>query len=80
MKPDVVLDTRGLFCPLPIVKTAEAMRNLHAGGVLEVIADDPAIEFDLPAWCRSTGHRIVEVAREGGVFRYLLEKGKGAAG
>jgi len=74
MKPALVLDTRGLFCPLPVAKTAEAMRNLEPGAVLEVVADDPAIEFDLPAWCTSAGHRIVRSERKGEVFRFFIEK------
>jgi TusA-related sulfurtransferase len=70
----VVLDTRGTFCPIPIIETSKAIANLHSGGVLEVIADDPAIEEDMPAWCRSNGHTILETRREGRDFRYLVEK------
>lgn len=70
----VVVDTRGTFCPVPIIRTSEAMRNLHAGGVLEVVADDPAIEHDLPAWCRSHGHTIRSMRRSGRDFHYLVEK------
>ena len=79
MTPDdsqghVVLDTRGTFCPLPIIKTSKAIANLHRGGLLEVISDDPAIEQDLPAWCRSHGHVIREVRRDGRDVHYLVEK------
>jgi TusA-related sulfurtransferase len=41
-----------------------------------VIADDPAIEFDLPAWARAAGHRVEEVSREGREFRYRVHPGK----
>jgi len=74
MKPNVVVDARGLFCPAPIVKTSEAIRVIDPGGILEVIADDPAIELDMRAWCASHGHKIQSVAVEGGVFRFLLKK------
>jgi tRNA 2-thiouridine synthesizing protein A len=74
MKPNIVVDARGLFCPVPIMKTSEALRLLDTGGVVEVISDDPAIEFDMPAWCESQGHMIESVDIERGVFRYIVRK------
>ena len=74
MKANFVLDTRGLFCPVPIIKASEAMINLDSGSILEVLSDDPAIEFDMPAWCKSMGHRIVSMVEEKGVFRFLIVK------
>lgn len=73
-RPGVVIDTRGMFCPIPIIKTSEALRNLDSGGVVEVISDDPAVELDMPAWCRSTGHTIIRLTKEGDDFRYLVRK------
>ena len=70
----IVIDTRGTFCPIPIIRTSEALQNLHRGGVVEVISDDPAIEQDLPAWCRSTGHMILESSRHGRDYHYVVEK------
>lgn len=75
MKPNIIVDTKGLFCPVPIIRASEAVRKLDAGGLVEVISDDPAIEHDLPAWCRSQGHTIESLAREGDVFRYIVRKG-----
>ena len=72
--PPVVVDTRGMFCPVPIIKTSEAIRNLRSGGLVEVISDDPAIESDLPAWCKSTGHTIVGFRRDGSDFYYHVQK------
>ena len=74
MKANTVLDTTGLFCPMPIIKASEAMKQLDAGAVIEVVSDDPAIEFDLPAWCKSQGHVIESMAVEGGVYRYGVTK------
>ena len=74
MKSNVIVDTRGLFCPVPVIKTSEAIKNIESGRVVEVISDDPAIAQDLPAWCQSTGHRIVSVAQEGQVYRYQVRK------
>ncbi len=74
MKSDLIIDTRGFFCPVPVIKTSEALKNLDSGAVVEVISDDPAIEMDMPAWCGSTGHEIQSVAREGKVYRYWVRK------
>ena len=74
MKPNLVVDARGLFCPVPIIKTADAMRALDEGGLVEILSDDPAIELDLPAWCESNGHRIEAKHVEGKVFRYRVRK------
>jgi cysteine desulfurase len=70
----IVVDTRGTFCPTPIIKVSEAARNVDAGTVIEVLSDDPAIESDLPAWCKSTGYSIVSSSREGKEFRYCVRK------
>ena len=70
----VVVDTRGLFCPVPIIRTSDAMRNIVAGALLEVIADDPAIESDLPAWCRSNGHKIVSRSVTESTYRFWVQK------
>lgn len=74
MKPNLVVDTCGLFCPLPVIKTSEALKMLDPGAIVEVISDDPAIESDLPAWCRSHGHTIESASSQTGVFRYLIRK------
>ena len=73
----MIVDTRGLFCPMPVIKTSDALKNLDSGSMVEVISDDPAIEFDLPAWCQSNGHTIQRVEKESGVYRYWVEKRKG---
>jgi TusA-related sulfurtransferase len=70
----IVLDTRGTFCPVPIIETSQAIRNLHAGGVVEVISDDPAIVEDMPAWCKSTGHTIRSMRQDGADYHYVVEK------
>jgi tRNA 2-thiouridine synthesizing protein A len=68
------LDTRGLSCPMPIVKTAEAMARLASGELLEVIADNPKAVTDFGAWSRSTGNPLVDANAEDGVYRFLLRK------
>ena len=68
------VDARGLACPMPIVKTAQAMATLASGDLLEVLATDPGSTKDFVAWSRTTGHEIVEQGVEDGVFRFVLRK------
>lgn len=70
------LDLKGLACPIPIVRTAQAMRDLVAGDVVEVLATDPGSRRDFVAWSVRTGNPILEQSESGGVFRYLLMKGR----
>jgi tRNA 2-thiouridine synthesizing protein A len=59
MQKDVILDTLGLFCPMPIIKTSQKIKELKVGQVLEVISDDEGIKEDMPAWCETTGHEFL---------------------
>ena len=69
------LDMKGFACPLPIAKTAQAIRELATGDVLEVLATDPGSVPDFDAWSVSTGHQLIERTEEDGVFRFLIRKG-----
>jgi len=68
------LDTKGLNCPLPILKAKKAIKGLQAGDVLEVLATDPGSVKDFEAFARATGNELMEHSEEGGVFRFLLKK------
>ncbi len=56
---DVELDERGRLCPLPVIALARAAAALPAGGVVRLLADDPAAAADVPAWCRMRGHELL---------------------
>jgi tRNA 2-thiouridine synthesizing protein A len=71
---DQQLDARGLNCPMPIVKTAQAIKGLASGQTLEVLATDPGSTKDFAAWSKSTGNEMVEQTVDGGVFRFVLKK------
>jgi len=58
MRADASLDCIGLYCPMPIFQTANKLKELEPGQVLEVFADDEGIKVDMPAWCRATGERF----------------------
>ena len=68
------LDLKGLSCPLPIARTARAMKDLAPGSVIEVFATDPGSIPDFKAWAKSTGNTLLEQTAETDVYRFLLEK------
>ena len=72
--PDTRIDCTGLFCPMPIVKTREAMRQMAVGQLLEMLSDDPASEADMKSWAARTGHELLEIERHGAVFRFVVRK------
>ena len=63
---EIDLDQRGRLCPLPVIELARAAASLPAGGVVRLLADDPAAAVDVPAWCRMRGHTLVSA--QGGAF------------
>jgi tRNA 2-thiouridine synthesizing protein A len=74
VRPDAILDTVGLFCPVPIIRTAERIRKLPPGRVLEILSDDRVILVDLPAWCRSTRHEFLGTRRVGAILHLFVRK------
>jgi len=70
----VELDATGLVCPMPVLKANRALRALPVGGLLRVLATDPAAEKDFPAYCMQTGHVLEESGRQGETLVFLLRK------
>ena len=77
IKADVHLDAKGLACPMPIVKTKKAMKEITEGQVLEVTATDKGSKADLAAWAESTGHQYIGTSEEGDVLIHYIRKGGG---
>ena len=75
-KPDRVLDCIGMYCPIPVLKVREELDKLLLGQVLEVWADDPAAEEDIPRLARRIGQEILEASKEGSKLKFLLRKTK----
>ncbi|RAS91033.1 hypothetical protein A3863_07335 (plasmid) [Priestia endophytica] len=75
IQANVVLDAKGLACPMPIVKTKKKMNDLKAGEVLEIQATDKGSTADLQAWAKSTGHEYLGTETEGDVLHHFLRKG-----
>ncbi|MCH8864523.1 MAG: sulfurtransferase TusA family protein [Chloroflexi bacterium] len=74
MKADQTLDCIGLYCPMPIVKTAQKIKDLKTGDVLEILSDDIGIKLDMPAWCDSTGHEYLGTEEAGTEIKVYVKK------
>ena len=68
------VDARGLSCPMPIVKTAQAMKGLASGTFVEVLATDPGSIKDVAAWARVTGNELIEQTSDGAVYRFVIRR------
>lgn len=73
---DATLDTFGLLCPMPIIKTAARMKQLEVGNVLKVLSDDPGILEDMPAWCVTSGNELIRIDEQSGEFHVYIRKAK----
>jgi tRNA 2-thiouridine synthesizing protein A len=74
MKADVILDVKGLTCPMPVLRTKKAIDGMVLGQTLEVIATDPASKADIPAFLNRLGHELVEAGEKDGIFSFLIKK------
>ncbi len=72
---DVTVDTSGRFCPVPILEVAKAVKGLQPGQVVQVVATDPGVEADLPAWCKATRNPLVALVRDGASYRIFVRRG-----
>jgi tRNA 2-thiouridine synthesizing protein A len=74
MTEPLILDTKGLKCPLPVLKARKAMRDVPAGGVLRVLATDPGAVKDFEHFCKTTGHQLLACRDEAGVLTIEIRK------
>jgi Predicted redox protein, regulator of disulfide bond formation len=68
------IDARGLSCPMPIVKTAQAIKTIESGAAVELLATDAGSIKDVAAWCRATGNELVEQTSDGAVYRFVIRR------
>lgn len=71
---ETLLDTKGLNCPLPVLKARKALKSMPAGGLLKVLATDPASVIDFRAFCLETGHELLEATDDGTVYTFLIRR------
>jgi len=69
------LDARNLLCPMPVIRTQDAIRDLREGDILEVASTDPGALNDIPAWCRINGHRVLESHQDDNLVVITIQVG-----
>lgn len=73
-KPDLSVDASGKFCPVPIMEIARAAQGANPGQVIELLATDPGVESDVPAWCKATRNEFLGLVREGRALKAYVRK------
>ena len=68
------LDVRGLYCPSPAMQTVVELSKMQVGQTLLVLADDPAAEDDISDLCRTRGHELVELKKNGADLEFTIKK------
>jgi tRNA 2-thiouridine synthesizing protein A len=71
---DVFLDARGLLCPMPLIKTRQALMVIARGATICVLATDPASVDDFTNFCDATGHQLRSNEQKDGVYLFVIEK------
>jgi tRNA 2-thiouridine synthesizing protein A len=71
---DAELDARGLNCPLPILRAKKSINELQAGQVLKIVATDPGAVKDFEAFCKQTGHELMNSREQGSEFVFMIRK------
>jgi len=72
--PVEVLDVKGLSCPLPVLRTKKAIRDVPVGSVLQVLTTDPNSVKDMESFCRMTGNELLAWKDEGGTFVFSIRR------
>lgn len=73
---DLQLDTSGLQCPMPLLKTRQALRHMQPGQVMEVIATDASSAIDIPAYLRQSCHELVRMGENKGHYAFVIRRGE----
>ena len=76
LKADKTLDCSGMLCPVPVIKTSKAIKEVQVGEVLQMIATDPGAPADMEAWSRQTGNELLDSHQEGGKYIFYFRRVK----
>ncbi len=74
--PAVTLDLKGLLCPMPVVKIAQAIKKVQVGDTIEAFATDPGVMADIPAWARTSGNEMVTLEKREKDIRFVVKRVK----
>tara|TARA_B100001013_G_C24601655_1_gene439165 strand:+ start:1006 stop:1245 length:240 start_codon:yes stop_codon:yes gene_type:complete len=69
------LDVKGLFCPIPVIKTKQIINTVDSGNIIEILATDPAAKEDIPSWAKREGHEMLKIEEENEIIKFYLRKG-----
>jgi len=69
------LDARNLLCPLPVIRTQDAVARLQPGDDLQVVCTDPGVLHDIPAWCRVHGHEVCAIDEQADAITITIHIG-----
>jgi tRNA 2-thiouridine synthesizing protein A len=75
-KPTLSLNLKGLLCPMPVVKLAQAIEQVQVGELVEASATDAGVMADIPAWARTSGHELVEIEKREKDFHFVVKRTK----
>ena len=67
------LDARRMFCPMPVIRSQDKIKELNIGDTLEVVSTDPGALNDIPAWCRINGHKVLQTRETDDEVFVLIE-------
>jgi tRNA 2-thiouridine synthesizing protein A len=76
LKADKTLDCTGMLCPVPVVRTSKAIKEIQVGQVLHMVATDPGAPADMAAWSRQTGNELLDSRKEGDKFVFYIRRVK----
>ncbi len=69
------VDCLGMFCPMPLFMARKAIEEVEVGEIVEVLADDPSAKKDIPEWAERSGHKILGIEEEDGIFIIKIQRG-----
>jgi tRNA 2-thiouridine synthesizing protein A len=75
MEADLIVDAKGLSCPMPIVKAKKAIDTLQSGQILQLETTDKGSKNDFQSWVKQTNHELIKMEEDNGVFRFFIKKG-----
>lgn len=74
LEPTLEVDALGTFCPEPVIRTQDRIREIDPGQILLLLADDSGVEVDIPAWCISTGNEYLGLLAGDDVYRVYVRR------
>ncbi len=74
IKADMVLDLKGLPCPMPVVKISKGIKEVEVGQVVEAVTSDPGSLADFPAWAKTSGNEILKTDQDNGEITFYIKR------